>query len=282
MSLAPRLLLLAIMVLMADAKVSWADAAAPPLVTVQTHDGQTQQGMVDARTNDEALWLRLDEANISLATSTAWESISTAMVNGEAIQATNLRARLSPLVSARPALDVLLGGVASETLSYPQPGTLPTESQRIAAVSVTACLANWDADARADGVELLVVATDRNGVAWPVGGNLTVRLLGPRQTSLYRSEVRELGRWSEVVKPQHFGPAGESARYRLSYRGLEPETDSTIGDISFVEATLGVYGQGNFSARAPVVLQPHPAAFDRLDLPTGRPRLRSSGPWRNW
>ncbi|MEM8864039.1 MAG: hypothetical protein AAGF31_00650 [Planctomycetota bacterium] len=248
-------------------------------VTVTTHQGKAYSGVVDSRTDADALWLRQDAETMSLSSAVAWTSITDAKVDGESIAADELRERLAEEASDRPALSVLLGpvetpAVVTRTLPSPEHWTnrsgLVASKPNIAAIHVAAYVGQWDADAQTDGIEVLVTAVDAHGSPAVVRGELTVRLLGERQLSRHRFGYGELERWTQPVRPEDFDPHTGSVRYRLTHRRVQPESDWRIGTEAVVHATLGVFGEGRFAASAPVVLRPYEPVRDWLQHDTGR------------
>jgi len=245
-------------------------------VSVVTHDGRSHHGVVDSRTDQAALWLRHDEPTAALAFEVAWDKIAVVAVDGLEIPQADWQTQLGQIVEHRPALSVLLGPV--ERTPDPvasSPSRATARQPRIAAIALIAHLANWDSDAQADGIEVIVAAFDRTGQAWPVRGDLTVRLLGQRQTRSYRSTFGELQRWTEPVKAAHFGDprfedATTTARYRLPFRALEPEADLRIAPEAVVHASLGVAGQGRFEATASLLVRKYNPLRERLQQRTGR------------
>ena len=257
-------------------------------VSVATSDGRTHQGVVDPRTSEQSLWLRHDEPNAALAFSIEWESIVQVTIDGQAVTPGELLPQLKAIEQPRPALSVLLGPVERRPAAVVAASDVhATQPKRIAALAIHAHVGNWDADAQADGIELIVAAYDRTGQACPVRGDLTVRLLGERENSgygqhsidgpnrSYESSFGELHRWTEPVKAQHFGDprsqdATITARYRLPFRSLEPDADWRLAADAVVHASLGVAGQGRFEATAPVRLRLFDPFRDRLERRTGR------------
>ncbi|MEM6798303.1 MAG: hypothetical protein AAF589_02210 [Planctomycetota bacterium] len=249
-------------------------------VVAATRSDDVYKGTIDARTDDSTLWLRLDSANMSVATSVAWDSIAQISIGNKQVEPADLQAKAGRLASVRPAIDILLGPAILQPRLAPQDRAacgIRNEGCnarcRVASIAITARVANWDADARTDGIEIEVAAMDRFGRRHPVRGELTVTLTGRRQTSRHVATTERLHRWSESVEAHHFGPNGQAAVYRLPYRALDPERNPRIGDAAIVEASLGVFGQGRFAARTPVALRPYPEFTDRLEEQTGQLRF---------
>lgn len=246
---------------------------ASAVVEVTKANGAILTGQVDSRSDHRQLWLRNDEERVSLAVSISWDEISRAQVDGNEISRQGLAEQLLPLATTRPVSDVLLDSIELQPARHTD-SIRRGVGERVSSLQIAACLANWDADAQPDGVELYVVATNRRGFSVPVRGNLQVQLLGLKQTSRHRHRPGELRRWSESVQPSHFGPSVSDgslgARYRLPFRSLEPTSDWRLGPEAVVHARLGVYGAGSFEATTPIVLRQFSPLRDELQLTTGR------------
>ncbi len=241
---------------------------AVPVVRVLDDQGASHHGVVDARTDELLLWLRQDQEHASLATSVLWSSIVLAKVDDEEVNVADLRQRIPKLKSLRASLDVLLGPV--DIRPYQQRRIYTRNREAAAAISIRACLANWDRDAQPDGIELQLMVYDRFGSTISARGDMSITLTGRRLTSRHRSEVATLARWSEPVAVSHFGKSGNAARYRLPFRGFDPEGQLGIGDEAVIDVSLGVSGQGRFATRAPLLLRELPLIEDRLERQTGR------------
>jgi hypothetical protein len=140
--------------------------------------------------------------------------------------------------------------------------------RQVSSLEVEAFLVNLDRDVEPDGIELVIAALDDRGDLVPVKGNLYVRLWGERiqpDGALIRFE--ELQLWSQPVMPVDF--TNGVARYAMRFRTVHPAFDLELRPEALVNVRLGVYGQGNFAATAPVELRKFNPFRDRLQLDRG-------------
>ncbi|MEM9186836.1 MAG: hypothetical protein AAGB00_10105 [Planctomycetota bacterium] len=248
-----------------------AETAVAAEVAVTTVDGLLHRGVADTRTDADNLWLRRDEANLSLAFSVPWSAVVAALVDGERVAPELLASRLTGEVSGRSSLSVLVGPI-ERMPAAPVAGHAPTlnHGDQVARLEVAARVGQFDADAQADGIEVGIAPATRLGGPASVRGELTIKLLGVRQVSRHRHAFREVGRWSQPVSPSDFDAATGAACYRLAFQGVEPAADWRLGSDAVVHASLGVYGQGRFEASAPVSLRQFDPLRDQLQQATGR------------
>ena len=71
-------------------------------VAIETFDGREIAGHVDARTDDEALWLRLDEAQIVMTVAIPWINVAAARAGDEAMSPEELQVAAASLASRGP------------------------------------------------------------------------------------------------------------------------------------------------------------------------------------
>ena len=257
----------------------WAFAVAGDLyaeVAVVTESGRVISGEIDERTTERHLWLRHDEARIVMASPVRWSAISTARLDGEAMDVSAIKQVWPHLMSSVP------GGFLSqsELAEAPSQGATPLQSipspagelarmhdgrraGRVRSIEIGAFLVQLDRDVEPDGLELYVSAVDSFGRAVPVRGNLVARLVG-QQNELYTPRVSfdDLQRWSEAVRPADFRDG--SACYTLRFRNVRPEFDWELMPCALLNVRLGVYGQGNFEATVPVAIREFNPMRDEL------------------
>src|SRR5687768_7304614 len=73
-----------------DVSSLWADDA---IVEVQLVSGREFRGILDARTNEEQLWLRSHVGEVQLQRPIVWNRIATAELNGESTEIEDLKKR---------------------------------------------------------------------------------------------------------------------------------------------------------------------------------------------
>ena len=243
--------------------------AAAETVTVQTLDGRDLRGVVDARTDDERLWLRQEQAGVSLAVSLSWSDVESAALDGNAIETSALRERAAELASIAPRWSA--GPATADTGAAPlkhAPLAIARQPAVRSVEIVGACLVNLDRDIEPDGLLLSVAAINDRGQPVPVRGSLAVRLIGEhRPAAVYDVTFDELDRWSQPVSPRDF--VDGIATYELRFRRTAPEWQFDLMPDAVLDLTLGAFGEGDFAAAAPVVLRQLNPLRDERQLLTG-------------
>ncbi|HWB00626.1 MAG TPA: hypothetical protein VG713_19165 [Pirellulales bacterium] len=244
-----------------------AAAADLPLV-VHLASGRTFEGQIDAKTDDERLWLRTVRGGMMVERPIAWDAVRFADVGGETIASAQLRSRANTLKSDTPRR-------FTDPPPRPRPESTPGEPTaprpterepmppRIATLQVEATVANWDADVETDGISLTVLPIDTFGRAVPVEATLEVELIGegPGSYETLRT-FPVLARWTRALRADDFGPAGYVLP--LEYQWYHPEFNLKLGQYGLVHVTLAVPGSGTFEATASATnLRPFSPLRDR-------------------
>lgn len=237
-------------------------------ILVVTNDERELVGEVDSQTNEEQLWIRQEKADILLTTAIAWSQVAAVVRDGEQLPQDALFEVLSAEKTDEPA-----GFLATRIVpASPEGCTLNCSELReplsprpiqVQSLQVEAYLVNLDRDVEPDGIEIILAALDEFGEPVPVKGNLVVELWG-EWVHTHGSHIRfeELQRWSQPVMPVDFTDG--LVRYALRFRTVQPEFDLRLNPDALVHARLGVFGQGNYSASAPVVIRKLNPYRDRL------------------
>jgi len=240
-------------------------------------DGRRVIGTVDGRSSHDLLWLNTRMAGVELASRYPWDDVVEIAQGPTPLSVDELLTQLDsaklPAIPERPGLE----GPGSTVLIQNAPGAedllpaSPPLTARVQALQIDARLANWDADAPADGLLVTIYPQTSLGDWTPVRGNLDLWLLGevwPRPEQPYRyprSGFQELGRASHLVREVDFshGPA----TFQLPLRHVHPEAMHAIATYGIVHARLGVNGQGVFEAADSFVrLRQASPTRDRLQL----------------
>ena len=236
----------------------YADAA----VEVQTTDGRKLSGVVDARTDAQQLWLRLEEEGIILSTSVEWNMVGMATIDGREVTAEELRQQANQLASPQAKGFLVEYGPALKSI---QTQDLPDGVGRITSLEIEARLVNLDRTVEPDGFEIAIAAIDDLGQQVPVRGNLYIRLQGERNVHHSgRIRFEDLERWSQPVSPHDFEDG--VAVYAVKFRDFAPEFDDELRPEAQLNVRLGVFGQGNYSATVPVLLWEFSPFRDRLQM----------------
>jgi hypothetical protein len=266
------------------------------LVAAITSSGRVLRGVVDARTDDARLWVRVQEGPAVLASSFDWQDVLAATLDGQAIDVADLRSRVGDLASAGPRIATLTPATSPESLPTPIPVT-PTRRVRVRNLEILdACLVNLDRDVEPDGLTVSIAAIGDDGRPLAVRGSLQVRLFGERRpadaASLDVFEV--LDDWSQRVTAVDF--VDGVATYELRFRKTAPEWEFDLLPDALIEARLGAFGHGNYAASAPVIVRAFNPLRDNLQLregtrflprelhgrnPSSLPEFRD-GLWFNW
>ncbi len=244
--------------------VAYGSRLAQAAVTVQTTDGRVITGEVDAETNNNQLWIRQQREQIVLTTAIAWSEVLSVSQDGKSLPNEQLAELLLPQATSQPPPPFIVQPARYESPAKRQHFKKP----QVRSLAIEACLMNFDRDIEPDGIELLVAALDRDGLPVPVQGSLSARLWGERiqpHGSLVGYET--LQRWSQRVVPDDF--LDGSARYTMRFRTVEPALDLGLHSEALLHVRLGVVGQGNFAASAPVQIRWFNPPRDRLQLTRG-------------
>lgn len=270
-------------------------------VTVKTFDDREFTGVVDERTDDQALWLRREEHGVVLTTAVPWGELTTAAVDKAPVEVAALRddsrsmattATLTLAAEVNNPLTVSALGSFAGGVCPPSAGRPP----RVRNIEILAVgLVNVDRDVEPDGLEVTIAAIGDDGRPMSVRGNLAAELTGERR-SLERPEVEfnTLGRWSEPVRHSDFVEGATT--YILPLRMTAPEWEFDLLPDAVLTVRLGAAGHGNFAASAPVLLREFSPLRDNLQQAwgtrftpgelTGRRPLNRFGPqrglWLHW
>jgi hypothetical protein len=213
-------------------------------IGVRLGDGRTVRGTVHDDTNHEDLWLRFTVDQSEALRRIAWARVQTVEYAGQIYPAAEFRTLAEGLSAKNP----LAGRAEPLALFFqPPPSAQPVRPPPppVRQLRINAWIDSWDADAQADGliVELLPLAED--GTLRPVTGTVEIILLG--QLRFGRAEPwGQLGRWSQVVRLEDFGPLG--ALYRLPFPLASVPVCDEFSHRGLVEARLVVPGEGAFAA----------------------------------
>jgi hypothetical protein len=230
-------------------------------VTIETHDGRALSGLIDDRTDGNALWLRVAEDNIVLAVPTAWGEVSQATVAGDETSVAELQQRHDELTSAGPKLSSLETVTPNAVVqaAFMAPRTPRVRNLEI----VDAGLVNLDRDVEPDGLSVTIVAIGFDGAPTAVRGTLRAELHGERRsTGDPTPQFEELGRWTQRVRSEDFVEG--AATYCLPFRRVAPEWEFDVMPDAVLTVELGASGHGNYSASAPVALRPFNPLRDEL------------------
>lgn len=254
--------------------------AAEP-VTVELLSGRTFTGRIDARTDDQRLWLRFDEGAASIVRPIAWQRVIAVEYGPERFDAERARQLVKELATAAPdrprpsdspeGASPRVPVVASD--AYP-----PHASGTIGSLQVDAYVADWGPGVEVDGLVVHVYPLSTRGELLPVRGTLTFELIGVRpRTSSPVDRYPVVGRWTRTLHPGDVGPDG--AVYRLEFQAVHPEFTENLRAHGLLRARLAAPGHGTFETSADFLrIRPYSPVRDDLQLQRGErfhPRERT-------
>jgi len=247
-------------------------------VVAHLQNGRSVTGVVDEKTSPRRLWLRLTETNIVARSSVDWRDVTRIRAQGRDYSAEEFRPEALRQKSAVPDRIFTKPAAAASQTADDGRRDRPTEQRarpRVQSLKIEADLENWDGDAETDGFEVHVypLASGRNVV--PVGGMLTVQLIGQNLTpDLMFEPVGEnysrLERWSVRLDRDSFD--GQEAVVRLPFRRIHPEFEVDVRNYAQLNASLSVDGQGIYEATIPVIMRTYSPLRERLQQ-SGRTRF---------
>jgi len=242
--------------------------SASEVIRVELDDHRTLFGHVDARTNEETLWLCSLSPGIVLRSGFDWNEVVRVHFAAGTLSSAEFR-RVAPSLaldpehvdhaafSAKdPSDERLPPELTAGNDSWPQDALSTTQrfpTLPVASLSIEAGVANWDDDVEPDGLRVFVSPLDREGNIVPINGTLDFTLVGQSVNTPYNRRrvgrsglFPELGRWSRRVRKSDFDRS--VAVYELPFRQINPEFDLAIAPYGLLNARLGVAGLGRFDA----------------------------------
>jgi hypothetical protein len=221
-------------------------------ISVRLEDGRILTGLVDARTDAHDLWLRREQGAVVMASNVAWDEVASGIVNQRTIEANELRDMAGDLATTGTPLFSQRTELAGGEKPHTAPRTVPVRLRSLEIVD--ACLVNLDRDVEPDGLSVAIAAIGEDGRPMAVRGSLAARLFGEsRPNDAPVVAFPELDRWTQPVSSHDF--VDGVATYELRFRGIAPERQFHLLPDAVLELRLGAFGQGNYSASAPVVLR---------------------------
>lgn len=222
-------------------------------------------GQVEASTNDDRLWLSTTDSGVTLQSGFRWAQIGDVVHESKHYTAGEFKLIVNQLVRSQPTdataapplpMEQVIAATRSPARVIPVAFTHP-EPPAIRSLRVRAWAASWDADPELDGLLVEVTPLSADGEFVAVEGQLSLTLIGensqghPEQLRRFRPQYPEITRSTEQVYESDFfaGPAV----YKLPYRNIVPETRLDLFPQGVLTATLGVPGQGSFSASTDAV-----------------------------
>ena len=267
---------------------SWSASVASEKVSVRLRNGTTVNAELDARTDEDRLWLRFGGGTTIVLRSIPWSNVASATHRGKRVPVTDLP---DLAVSLNDDQHVQSARVrrppTSADSAFPSGATHADHARRalgmrpmISDVQFDASLANWDRDVEADGLLVRVKATDHRGISTAVAGVLDIELIAMRTVAFHHAPhsrgqlPRTLARWTKRIAYEDFTSNG--ATVKLPFQASHPEFDTTWAPHCLAHVRLVVPGQGVFERSLDGVrIRPFAPFRDMLELQRGQRFLPS-------
>lgn len=242
-------------------------------VVVELTTGRQVRGELSDRSNGEYLWISTTAPGISLESGFPLSKVVRWQVaDGRAV--TSLPAPVTSEIDTN-------GAGTNVTASSPAVSIERQTVRHVASLEIFARVANWDADAEVDGIEVLLRPLDSRGQLVSFRGQVHFKLLGQRQPeklgSIYseftfqeEADYRfvELTQWTRRL--QQTLSTDEGTILRLEFRNFHPDRDLAVDVESILQARLSVAGQGVYEAVSPpLFLRSYSRLRDDLQQQTG-------------
>jgi hypothetical protein len=247
------------------------------LLTVRLASGREFTARVDARTNEELLWLRFSSGGGNLLRPVAWSRITAARTGTNEIEITDLAAACDKLKSTSPSRKAPAGVAPAASLT-----ASPTS---VAFIRISAWMANWDADVEPDGICLQLEPRDAQGEVVAASGTADVELFAPRarkfheapQSGGWSTELVE--RWTENVTEEKIGPQGVVLKLPLG--AIHPDFSAGVDRWGLIHVRFVVPGSGVFEQSLDGVhLRSWSPVRERLYQQSGRRYFSTEGTQR--
>lgn len=225
--------------------------AADPAV-IRLASGREFRGLVDPRTDETKLWLRCVYGGAVVLRPIRWDQIQSAIMGGESLDVQKFRdlAQEAKTLTPRQAWPVSLDPpeLPRSSLGIPFPAELRVPLVRSLAASTQ--LSNWDADAIADGLTLVIQPLSCEGAIVPVEGTVETTLFGyDRRSGLPLERWSQLTSWTQPLSLACYGPEGGVLRFPLDPTLVElPRYGSPR---RLLRVRLQAPGHGTFEAEIP-------------------------------
>jgi catechol 2,3-dioxygenase-like lactoylglutathione lyase family enzyme len=201
-------------------------APAADVITVTLRSGRTFTAAVDPRTDEDRLWLRFGEGSTVLLRPVAWEAVVGAWRDGQPVEPEQLRREAESLWETEEQAETAPLPQPDESAIHfeplaPHPGPPP----RVASVAFDAHLANFDADAEADGLIVVIRPLDSWGRLVAAEGTVEVELIGAVRRTFHSAPRsggavhQTLGRWTKSLHAAV--PAPDGYLFKLPFPGRD-------------------------------------------------------------
>lgn len=220
-------------------------------VTVQS--GRQFVAEIDARTNDDTLWLKYGTSNTTLLRPIQWNRVI------QAERGDNILGKADLIELARESKS----SSPNEKASRPETRRPPNASQlsdadrahralgsssRIQSVEADATLGNWDSDVEADGLVIAITPLDEFGQPVNINGTLYVTLTSSQRENsssvAHGERIGPIGRWTAALKSQQWNKQAYVVRF--PFQAADPGFDTSVAAHGMVHVRVVVPGHGSF------------------------------------
>lgn len=256
-----------------------AAAAELPAVTVTLATGRKMRAVVDARTDQDQLWLRFGSNQTFTRRGFEWQVISEVVEGDRTVGKSELidRAAAEPdeILPRQQRRIVVRTSASPSDLPARVETPVSSHATRIASVTFDVTLANWDADVMTDGLELHVTAWNAQGEPVAVRGTVTAELFSMKRVEQDEirhgrgRDLRRMERWSNQIDVQP--DQSTSGVVRLPFQTPYPEFDVDWAPFGLVHVQLVAPGHGVFHhSMDGLRIRPWAPLRDMLELQTGK------------
>lgn len=253
-------------------------------VVAELSDGRSYTGLIDSKTNTEALVLRFERGGAVLWRPIAWSEIESLTIGGKRFSAGELARRFKEFASeAKSKAERARLRSDSPAASEPEKPRLP--APKVIAISFDTLLANWDGDVEADGLVIHLQPSDQWQQLTAASGTLEVELYALQASAFHQRpnnrgrSVEPIGRWSQAVNLSDYTTRG--ATIQLPFQAAHPEFNDSLGAYGLVHVKFSVPGSGVFEQSIDGVrIRPWAPLRDHLQMDTGYRFLPHEGTGR--
>lgn len=244
-------------------------AADPSQATVFLTSGRSFAAAIDARTDEQTLWLRFDGTTAVLYRPVAWHRVAAIEYGGHRHQDQQMLTLATHLKNVRQVASAATqnGGAAvgesvpadtntSDKIIERLPATTHAQiaeqilafTPRVQTIHIDAYVANWDADVELDGIVLSVTTIDPFGHSVPARGTVRAELRVERRSRLkpqprqIRADFERIGFWTKSLTAH----PGEDGVFLLPFQAVHPEFDHASAAHGLLNVRVTVPGQGVF------------------------------------
>lgn len=265
------------------------EPVAPAQLSVQLVGGRTVQGVVDARTNDQQLWLRATSGTAYVQRGIVWGRVEKADYQEKSLTREELQEMAATLATAPP--QAVSGKRPKGERSQPLDGEgsqaeSPLRAAKLVTISCSAWLANWDSDVEPDGIVLEVRGLDERGSLVEVQGAIEATLWSPVKRAFHERPATAgviLERVESWRSTSEQGARRDDAlQVKLPFGSVHPDFQSAVGSYGALQVKVVSPGNGVFFATIdPLMIRTYSPIKDAYRNGNGGRHLPQEGTGRS-